>query len=100
MHLLLVGISHRTAPVELRERIDFHARGLAESVRSLAGRGSASEAVVVSTCNRAELYAVCEEVEPAREDLTRFISEFHALPASQVSPHVYSLTGLESARHL
>ena len=39
MHLLLVGISHKTAPVELRERLDFHARGLSDAVRQLARRG-------------------------------------------------------------
>jgi len=54
MHLLLVGISHRTAPVELRERIDLQARGIAEALQSLASRGSTRAAVVVSTCNRAE----------------------------------------------
>jgi glutamyl-tRNA reductase len=100
MHLLLVGISHRTAPVDLRERTDFHARGLAASVRSLTDRGSTREAVVVSTCNRAELYAACDDVDRARDDLTRFISEFHALPPDQVTPHVYAVPDLEAARHL
>src|SRR5437773_1286688 len=100
MHLLLVGISHKTAPVELRERLDFHARGLPESVRRLSGRGSTREVVVVSTCNRAELYAACDETGPAQEDLTRFISEFHALPAGHITPHVYCVSDLEAARHL
>ena len=50
MRLLLVGISHRTAPVELRERVDFQARDLATALRALSERGSAHEAVVVSTC--------------------------------------------------
>jgi glutamyl-tRNA reductase len=100
MHLLLVGISHRTAPVDLRERIDFHVRGLAESVRSLAQRESTRESVVVSTCNRAELYVACDDIDRTREDLTRFISEFHAVPPSQIAPHVYAMPGLEAARHL
>ena len=64
MHLLLVGLSHRTAPVELRERVDFQARDLQAALRALAARGSAREAVVVSTCNRAEMYVACEEPEP------------------------------------
>jgi glutamyl-tRNA reductase len=100
MHLLLVGISHKTAPVELRERLDFHARGLAESVRTLTGRASTREAVVISTCNRAELYAACDDVAPTRADLIRFLSEFHALPASQIAPHVYDVPDLDAARHL
>ena len=57
MHLFLVGISHRTAPVELRERLDFQARGVDRALtRAGARRGSTREAVVLSTCNRAELY--------------------------------------------
>src|SRR3954471_23375605 len=55
MHLLLVGLSHRTAPVELRERVDFQGR-LDEALRAVAARGSTAEALVLSTCNRAELY--------------------------------------------
>ena len=100
MHLLLVGISHRTAPVELRERVDFQARGLQGALRALADRGSAHEAVVVSTCNRAELYVACEETEATRQDLVRFLSDYNDLPASDVAPHVYDVADLDAARHL
>src|SRR5881409_1464432 len=100
MHLLLVGISHKTAPVELRERLDFHGRGLAESLRTLSARGSAREAVVVSTCNRAELYVACDEIPAAQYDLTQFIGDFHSLPVSQLTPHVYGVRDLDAARHL
>src|SRR5919112_954659 len=82
MHLLLLGISHRTAPVELRERLDFQAPGLQSAVRALASRGSTREAVVVSTCNRAELYVACDEPDAARADLLNFISEFHSVDRS------------------
>ena len=98
--MLLVGVSHRTAPVELRERVDFQARGLQGALRALADRGSAYEAVVVSTCNRAELYVACEETEPTRQDLVRFLSDYNDLPASDVAPHVYDVTDLDAARHL
>ena len=100
MHLLLVGISHRTAPVELRERVDFQARGLQGALRALADRRSAHEAVVVSTCNRAELYVACDEPEPTRQDLLRFLSDYNDLPPSDVMPHVYDLADLDAARHL
>jgi len=98
--LLLVGISHRTAPVELRERIDFQARGVGDALRALAGRGSAREAVVVSTCNRAELYVACDETDPTRQDLVRFLSDYNDLPASDVTPHIYDVADLDAARHL
>ena len=100
MHLLLVGISHRTAPVELRERIDFQARGVADALRALTERGSAREAVVVSTCNRAELYVACDEAAATRQDLVRFVSDFNGVAAGEIAPHVYDVTDLDVARHL
>jgi glutamyl-tRNA reductase len=100
VHLLLVGASHRTAPVELRERLDFGSRGLDAAVRALASRQSAAEAVVISTCNRAELYVACDQPTAAVDDLIRFIAEFHQLPAEQIRPHLYSHVDQEVARHL
>ena len=100
MHLLLVGASHRTAPLELRERLDFCSRGLERAVRALADRRSASEAVVISTCNRAELYIACEEPSNAVDDLLDFIAEFNQLAPEQVRPHLYSHIDHDVARHL
>lgn len=100
MNLLLVGISHKTAPVELRERIDFHARGLDVALRELAARGSTAETVALSTCNRAELYAASDQIDRARAELVKFLGEFHGLDRSVLLPHVYELTDLDAARHL
>jgi glutamyl-tRNA reductase len=100
MHLLLVGISHKTAPVELRERLDFHVRGVERALQSLAARGSTREAVVLSTCNRAEMYVACDDVAATRTDLVSFVSEFHAIDRPVVAPHVYDVAGLDAARHL
>jgi glutamyl-tRNA reductase len=100
MHLLLVGISHKTAPVELRERIDFHARGLDVAVRELAARLSTTETVVLSTCNRSELYAASHESDRARAELVTFLGEFHGVDRAALLPHVYELSDLEVARHL
>jgi glutamyl-tRNA reductase len=100
MHLLLVGISHRTAPVELRERVDFQARDLATALRALSERGSAHEAVVVSTCNRAELYVACDDAEPTRQDLVRFLSDYNEVAPGDLTPHVYDVVDLDAARHL
>ena len=99
MHLLLVGLSHRTAPVELRERVDFQGR-LDNALRALAARGSTGEAVVLSTCNRAELYAACDDVAKARADLAAFVGEFHGVDRAEVTAHIYDLVDLDVARHL
>ncbi len=100
MHLLLVGISHRTAPVDLRERVDFSARGIGDALRALAGRGSTHEAVIVSTCNRSEIYAACDDPAATRPDIERFISEFHRVGAPEMAPHVYEMADFDAARHL
>jgi len=100
MHLVLVGVSHRTAPMELRERIDFQARGLEGALRAVGARGTAREAVVLSTCNRAELYAACDDVSAAQQDLLGFFTEFHDIDWQTVQPHIYQVADLEVARHL
>jgi glutamyl-tRNA reductase len=100
MHLILVGVSHRTAPVDLRERLDFHARGVESALRTLTARGVAREAVVLSTCNRAEIYASCDDLAAAREDLVHFICQFHGIDEATLLPHVYERTDLDAARHL
>ena len=103
MHLLLVGISHRTAPIELRERVDFQARGIENALRTLAARaprGARSEMAVLSTCNRAELYIACEDVAAARSELVSFVSAFHGVDVAAIEPHVYEVADIEAARHL
>jgi glutamyl-tRNA reductase len=100
VHLLLVGASHRTAPVELRERLDFCSRGLDAALRGLAERPSNHEAVIISTCNRAEMYIACDDPQVAADDVLNFIAEFHQLPAEQVRPHLYSHVDHDAARHL
>ena len=100
MHLFLLGVSHRTAPVEVREHLDFATRGLEHALAALAVRSTATESVVLSTCNRAELYVACEEVGTAREDLLAFLAEYHGIERPSVEGHLYELTDGEAARHL
>ncbi len=100
VHLLLIGISHRTAPVELRERVDFQARGVGTALAAIGGRGSTEEAVVLSTCNRSEVYAACEDLERARADLVDFVTGYHGVERAALVPHVYEATDLDAARHL
>ena len=100
MQLLLVGISHKTAPVDLRERVDLQTRDLGAVLRALADRGSTREAVALSTCNRAELYVACDEAEPTRQDLVRFLSDYNQVAPAELAPHVYGVSDLEAARHL
>ena len=100
MHLFLLGVSHRTAPVDLRERLDFSSRDLGAAVESLATRPSAAESVVLSTCNRSEIYVASSDPVRAREELTAFLSEYHDLPASSFTPHLFSHDNEAAVRHL
>jgi glutamyl-tRNA reductase len=99
MRLFAVGISHRTAPVELRECVDFSRRGLDAALESLGARQLAREAVVLSTCNRAEIYAAAE-VDGAAEACSRFIAEYNGLPWETLAPHVVHYRGADAADHL
>jgi glutamyl-tRNA reductase len=100
MHLFLLGVSHRTTPVELREQLDFATRGLAPALAALAARPAASEAVVVSTCNRAEIYVACDEVAAARADVLAFLAEYHGVTADALTPHLYESVDAAAAQHL
>jgi glutamyl-tRNA reductase len=100
MQLLLIGVSHRTAPVELRERLDFSAGGVDRALVALAGSPAQHEAAIVSTCNRVELYVACDDTAQAQAAVHHFLSDFHGIAADQLAPHLYAKTGPEAAHHL
>ncbi len=99
MRLLAIGLSHRTAPVELRECVDFSREGLEAALAALAERRLGSEAVVLSTCNRAEIYAVAES-DTAADTIGRFFSEYHGIDHARMIDHLYAHGGADAARHL
>jgi len=99
MRLYAIGLSHRTAPVELRERVDFARGGVEQALASLAVRGVGREMVVLSTCNRAEIYAVGDN-DATADGVSRFFSEYHNIPHEQMSEHLYVRNGADAARHL
>ena len=100
MHLFLLGVSHKTAPVDVRERLDFSSRNLGAAVEALATRPSAAESVVLSTCNRSEIYVASENPERAREDIVTVLSHYHSLSPESFTPHLFSLDDEAAAKHL
>src|SRR3982751_4088414 len=100
MHLFLIGVSHRPAPVDLRERLDFSSRDVGAAVEALASRLSAAETVVLSTCNRSEIYVASVDAERARQDVIRFLSDYHQVPEDVFLAHVITSHDHEAARHL
>ncbi|HLJ96254.1 MAG TPA: glutamyl-tRNA reductase [Gemmataceae bacterium] len=101
MMLVMVGCSHRTAPVELRERLAFDPERLPRALDGLAVRYGC-EAVIVSTCNRVELYLARPDaqVAPDVELIAEFLAEFHQLPAAKLMPHLYEHRGHKAVDHL
>lgn len=100
MHLFLIGVSHRTAPVDVRERLDFSSRDVGAAVDALAARSSAAESVVLSTCNRSEIYVASPSPVRVRGEILEFLTDYHGLPLETFAPHLFSLTDQQAARHL
>ncbi len=96
MHLALVGLSHKTAPVEIRERLAFPADDVGNALRSLAGCDGVGGAMIVSTCNRVEVLAEAEDDRLVRD----FLCSYHRVPPESVEHFLYSYRGFDVVRHL
>jgi glutamyl-tRNA reductase len=97
MKLLLVGTSHRLAPVEVRERVAVDADGAAALATRLAGTG---EAVCLSTCNRTEVYLAAEDREVADHRATQALAELAGIDAGELEPYLYRLEHEAAVVHL
>ena len=96
MQLALVGLSHKTAPVEVRERLAFDNGDLGEALQSLAACDGVSEAMILSTCNRVEVL-----VETPDESLVReFLCSYHRVPVDSIVKHLYTLRNNDVIRHV
>jgi glutamyl-tRNA reductase len=105
MSLIAIGLNHTTAPLALRERVSFAPEALADAVKRLRSDFGAnvSEAAIVSTCNRTELYCAVESRPGAHEghpaQLANWLADFHQLQHSDISPHLYLRPEREAVRH-
>ncbi|MCU1281985.1 MAG: hemA [bacterium] len=94
----IVGLSHKTAPIEVRERVAFAGDALPDSLKRLVSVPGVGEAMIVSTCNRVELYAGVEDKD-AIEAMQRFFIDERRLPSS-LRAHLYAVDGNDALRHL
>jgi glutamyl-tRNA reductase len=97
MTLTLVGVNHKTAPIELRERIAISREDLLEATLALAAVEGVTECMIVSTCNRVELLAA---VESPDTDLTGFLHRHFGLERTLLEPHIYEWRDRDAVRHL
>lgn len=101
MMFRVVGCSHHSAPLAVREQLAFSAAQARAALASLRDRFPEVEAVLLSTCNRVELYIASENGQiPTPEELIAFLSELHGLTASEIAPHIYERDDDDAIRHL
>lgn len=98
MPLLTIGISHRTAPIEIREKVAFTRWEISDRVRELSALPGVEEVIILGTCNRTEVY--CLSSETGKELLLDWIHQVNNLEPGELNDHFYSFEGEEAARHL
>jgi glutamyl-tRNA reductase len=105
--LVLLGINHNTAPIEVRERLAIPAARLADATRTLLHQPGIREGLILSTCNRVELLTLQDDDTEAastqpqtKTDLLRFLHEYFAVTPHDIQPHLYEFREREAVRHL
>ena len=98
--LLAIGVSHKTAPVEVRERLALPDARAADFLRDLRGSGEVHEAVAISTCNRTELYLVVGDPVEAESTVLAMLSSQASIRPTELAGAIYSHRNCDAARHL
>jgi glutamyl-tRNA reductase len=94
MQLYVIGVNHTTAPIQIRENVAFNSEHLGSALRELTSH-DASEAAILSTCNRTELYCSAENPEKP----LNWLSHYHKLDTNSIQPYIYTLPNDEAVKH-
>ena len=100
MHIVIVGLSHKTAPVEIRERLAFNPSDMEKPLSKMLELSPVAEGLIVSTCNRVELCAASKEPDAAIAALRCFLAEYHKVDPEDINEHLYDYHGEDAIRHL
>lgn len=100
MNIAVVGLSHKTAPVEIREKLSIPEAQCERAVATLCAYPHIKEVAILSTCNRLEIYVVTSETEPGIRELTQFLSEHSKIPLHQLRQHLFVLLHEDAVMHL
>jgi glutamyl-tRNA reductase len=95
MPLFAFGLNHQTAPLDVRERVVFHAEQVTQALRDLVDRRPVSEAAIISTCNRTEVYCTTAEPRTAID----WMADYHRMKPSQIQPYLYELPQARAVKH-
>ncbi len=100
MNIVVVGLSHKTAAVEIREKVAFAPNRMEKPLLELVALPDITEAVIVSTCNRVEIYATTHDAAGGMARLKRFLAEYHGISLETLEPHLYNHHGEAAIRHV
>lgn len=100
MHIVVVGLNYRTAPVEVRERFTFAEEDLPKALEQLKLTKSVLEGVVVATCNRTEIYVVVDRLHMCGYFIRSFMEQWFGIPRDQFTQHLYIYEDEQAIRHL
>ncbi len=97
MHLLALGLNHSTAPVRIREKAAVTIEHLGDALRDISRHRFISEAAILSTCNRTELY--CRQENPDPDALVNWLCRYQDLSIDAIGPYIYRHPGVDAVRH-
>ncbi|MEH7123685.1 glutamyl-tRNA reductase [Bacillus sp. JJ1773] len=100
MYIVAVGLSHKTAPVQIREKFSFHSSQLGKAMKALQRKNGIIENVILSTCNRTEIYAVVDELEMGKTQLEDFLSEWFQIEKKEILPYLFFYIHELAIKHL
>ncbi|WP_257346367.1 glutamyl-tRNA reductase [Pseudalkalibacillus decolorationis] len=100
MHIIKVGLNHKTAPVEIREKVSFQPEELEAALIKLRQTKSILECVIVSTCNRTEIYAVADQLHTGRYYIKAFLAEWFSLEKDLLTPYLTIQEREDAVEHL
>ena len=100
MSIVVLGVNYHTSPVTLLEKVMIPVPAMSEALRVLSNHSDIREVVVLSTCNRTEVYAVAERFHAAHTDILEFFCETSGLSADEITPHLYSQFDDDAVVHL
>ncbi len=98
MSLIVLGINHKTATVDLREKVAFSPQHVQEALSALKNRGIVNSGVIISTCNRTEIY--CDIASGQSHELVDWLSAFHQLDPNAITPFLYIHQDNKAIQHL
>ncbi len=100
MNIAVVGLSHKTAPVDVREKLSVPDDAKERAIAQLRSYPHIEEVALLSTCNRLEVYVVAHETDQGIRELTQFLSEWSQLPLTELRPHLFVLLHQDAVMHL